>query len=40
MSGRTVYLLFAEQTSPLDAEEGIDPLVGIVSSRRSSEVWP
>lgn len=31
MSGQTVYLIFAEQASPFDAEERIDPLVGIVS---------
>ncbi|SDS75048.1 hypothetical protein SAMN04489752_2419 [Brevibacterium siliguriense] len=29
MSNQTVYLLFAEQTSPFDDEELIDPLVGI-----------
>lgn len=31
MSSQTLYLLFAVQTSPFDAEEKIDPLVGIVS---------
>ena len=31
MSGQTVYLIFAEQISPIEAEERIDPLVGIVS---------
>lgn len=33
MSSQTVYLLFAEQTSPFDAEETIDPLVGVVDRR-------
>ncbi|SMX99841.1 MULTISPECIES: hypothetical protein [unclassified Brevibacterium] len=33
MSNQTVYLLFAEQTSPFDDEELIDPLVGIFASR-------
>lgn len=31
MSSQRVYLVFAKQSSPFDAEETIDPLVGIFS---------
>lgn len=31
MNNQTVYLLFAEQTSPFDPEDKIDPLVGILT---------